>query len=270
MRITIEHETTYDYDGPAQRSVQHLLLTPRSFPGQSVVEWLIDFPGLNAELTFTDAYGNIAHLVTQTDPPQHESIIAKGIVETQDQSGVVGRLKGDPPVRLFLRMTDLTRPGRAIEGFAANAMAGHESRIDRLHALMAAIHGHMRFDTEVTDTATNAQTAFREGHGVCQDYSHIFIGAARHAGIPARYVTGYLAMESDEPAVAHHAWAEAYVPDLGWVGFDTANAICPADRHVRLAAGLDAASATPVRGVRMGSGGQKLNVRVSVHEHSAQ
>ena len=84
---------------------------------------------------------------------------------------------------------------------------------------------------------------------MCQDFTHIFIAAARSLGIPARYVGGYF--HRDDGVIeqdAGHAWAEAFVPELGWVGFDPANGICATDAHVRVAVGLDYLGAAPVRG----------------------
>ncbi|MCB1435318.1 MAG: transglutaminase family protein, partial [Alphaproteobacteria bacterium] len=142
----------------------------------------------------------------------------------------------------------------------------------------------LRFDVEATDTGTTAIDAFARGHGVCQDFTHIFIAAARHLGHPARYVGGYLFQppegqsqsmggmtQSQSLATtlrqnAGHAWAEALVPDLGWVGFDAANAMSPTDAYVRVAVGLDYLGAAPIRGTRYGGSGEGLSVRVIVQD----
>jgi len=107
--------------------------------------------------------------------------------------------------------------------------------------------------------------AFASRRGVCQDHAHVFIAAARSLAIPARYVTGYLLTDGGD-AVAHHAWAEALAPDIGWVGFDAANGQCPTERYVRLAIGLDAIEAAPIRGVRLGAARERLEVSVAVAE----
>ena len=111
----------------------------------------------------------------------------------------------------------------------------------------------------------------KDGRGVCQDHAHVFISAARSLGIPARYVSGYLlAGTGGEPSDANHAWAEAWLDDLGWVGFDPANGVCPTDCYVRLASGLDAAFAAPIRGTRRGGGNQELDVIVEVQQQISQ
>jgi transglutaminase-like putative cysteine protease len=143
---------------------------------------------------------------------------------------------------------------------------GHrQDALERLHALLTAVQAQVVYDTRSTTVATSAAEAFAQGRGVCQDLAHIFIACARRLGVPARYVSGHLA-RADGVTVqeASHAWAEAYVPALGWVGFDPANGACPADRHVRVACGFDYLSAAPVRGARLGGGAERLLVRLAV------
>jgi transglutaminase-like putative cysteine protease len=129
---------------------------------------------------------------------------------------------------------------------------------------MAALHGRVAYELGATHAHTTAAQAFEDGRGVCQDHAHIFIGMARHLGIPSRYVTGYLVTGDGQDATASHAWAEALVPGLGWVGFDAANGVCPTDHYVRVAGGIDAASVAPVRGTRRGGSTEAMTVSVSV------
>jgi len=118
----------------------------------------------------------------------------------------------------------------------------------------------MRFEVGLTGTATKAGDALAAGHGVCQDFAQIFVASARLLGIPARYVSGHLAR--DEAQEAAHAWAEACVPDIGWIGFDPANGISPTDHYLRVAIGLDYLDAAPIRGARRGGGTESLTVSV--------
>jgi len=99
---------------------------------------------------------------------------------------------------------------------------------------------------------------------VCQDHAHIFIGAARAAGIPARYISGYLMMDDRIDQEATHAWAEAHVEGLGWVGFDVSNGICPDPRYVRVATGSDYRDAAPITGISIGATAEVLTVGVAV------
>jgi transglutaminase-like putative cysteine protease len=96
--------------------------------------------------------------------------------------------------------------------------------------------------------------------------THIFIGAAHSLGIPARYIAGYFCPDGSVQQHTGHAWAEAFVPDLGWIGFDPANCVCPTDAYVRVAVGLDALGAIPVRGTRYGPGGETLAVAIKVDQ----
>ena len=136
-----------------------------------------------------------------------------------------------------------------------------------LHALMMQINEHMTFDEDPTNSGTSAVEAFALKRGVCQDYAHIFIACARSGGVPARFVAGhFLRSDGMVNQQAGHAWAEAFVPDLGWVGFDPANAICTTDAHARVAIGLDYLGAAPVRGTRYGGGMETLSVAVKVDQ----
>jgi transglutaminase-like putative cysteine protease len=129
----------------------------------------------------------------------------------------------------------------------------------------------MRYDTAARHTAITAVDAFAARHGVAQDFAQIFIAAARSLGIPARYVSGYIrrddGMGEQESA---HAWAEALVPELGWVAFDAANGFCATDAHVRVAVGLDCVGAAPLRGTRYGGGGEFLSVAIRVDQAARQ
>jgi len=140
-----------------------------------------------------------------------------------------------------------------------------------MHDLMVTIHKTMTFDTDPTHTGTTAGEALALGRGVCQDYVHIFIAAARAGGFPARYVGGHFhRSDGVVQQEAGHAWAEAFIEDLGWVGFDPTNGICPQESHVRIACGLDYLDAAPVRGAQFSGAGETLTVNVAVSQACAQ
>jgi transglutaminase-like putative cysteine protease len=267
MLIRIRHLTRYAYAETVNYTIQSLRLTPASFKGQRVVDWQVRAPGASA-LSFTDGFGNLVHLVTINAPHQQLEIEAGGTVETEDRNGVVEGLRNATPPRVFLKETAQTRPDAAIRALAASVKA--KDTLARLHALVGAVRDRVEYVPGVTDAHTGAAEALADGKGVCQDHAHIFISAARVLGVPARYVTGYLVLEEPKPADAHHAWAEAWVEGLGWVGFDVANRICPTERYVRLAAGLDAGYAAPVIGSRRGGSGETLDVSVDVQQRNAQ
>jgi len=118
-----------------------------------------------------------------------------------------------------------------------------------------------------THVHTTGAEALEQRSGVCQDYAHIFCATARVLGVPARYVSGYLTHEAH---AASHAWAEANIDYLGWVGFDPTNRACATDAYIRTATGLDYAEASPIRGVRSGGGVETMTVKVSFPSQQQQ
>jgi transglutaminase-like putative cysteine protease len=131
--------------------------------------------------------------------------------------------------------------------------------------LLEGLHREVTFDVEMTEVVPSASEAFALKRGVCRDHCHIFLAAARHLDIPARYIAGYLQMTDGRiEQEAGHAWAEAFIPDIGWIGFDPANGLCPTEAYVRMAVGLDSSGAAPVRGVRFGAGSENLEVAIKV------
>lgn len=272
MLIEIRHVTTYKYDTPARYSIQSLRLTPPSFDGQEVLCWSIKAPGLERGVEFRDSFGNIAHVAALTGVHDGMVIEASGVVETEDRCGIVRGLTEVAPRRVFLRETPATAPDKAIRDLARSVGGGKDPSdiLDCLHSLMRAVREGIDYEIGVTHQHTTAAEAFADGKGVCQDHAHVFISAARVLGVPARYVNGYFLAGTIAPSEAHHAWAEAWVEGLGWVGFDPANGMCPTERYVRLATGFDAASAAPIRGAQRGGENEALDVRVEVEQQGGQ
>lgn len=268
MLVSIAHVTRYALAAPASYSIQCLRLTPPSFDAQQVVSWTIDMPHFEEAVRFRDSFGNLSHLVAIPEEHREIAIRALGTVETRDRAGVVRGLTEIAPSRVFKRETPRTAPDDAIRKLAAS-ISGEET-IERMHALMQEVHERVAYTLGATHAHTSAAEALKDGKGVCQDHAHVFIAAARVMGLPARYVNGYFLTDNDEPAEAHHAWAEVWIGGLGWLGFDPANCLCPTDRYVRLACGLDAGSAAPIRGTRRGGVEEVLDVTVEVQQQSVQ
>jgi transglutaminase-like putative cysteine protease len=272
MRIRISHETAYRYDTPATGAIQVLRLTPRNHEGQYVTDWRIDVSQECRLDAHEDAFGNFTHTFTAAGPFTELSVLVEGEVEISDTHGVVrGAIERFPPA-FFLRDTALTAADAAVADCAraVREEAGDDT-LGVLHALMERLHRDIVYDTEPTHAATSAGEAFALRRGVCQDHAHIFIAAARSLGIPARYAGGYFhRADGLVQQEAGHAWAEAFVAELGWTGFDPANGICPTDQHVRVAVGLDYLGAAPVRGSRYGGGAEALNVVVHVDQAARQ
>ena len=139
-----------------------------------------------------------------------------------------------------------------------------------LHDLLDRLHEAMHWDEDRFYEGTTAAEAFTLKHGIAQDFAHVFITASRSLGVPARFVAGYYCGEPENGRAAGHAWAEAFVPDLGWVAFDAANGMCATDAHARVAVGLDHLGAAAVRGMRYGGGAETLTVDIRVDQASRQ
>lgn len=248
MQISIHHRLSLQLGSGLPRAVQHLLLTPQTNPAQSVREWHIDVAGIDEAPGFFDAFGNRAHLASQTRPEPELVVAVSGVVETHDRSGVIGRLEREPVPALFRRVTPLTKPIGAIVSKFRSAPRTGGDRIPLLHALMGRVAEVLESPSQIQPQGEQSQAQAMVGAAsrAASDYAHAFIGAARALDIPARYVTGYWSGTDDEPA-AFHAWAEAYDEGLGWICFDARLGYCPTVRHVRVACGLDAHSAAPVR-----------------------
>lgn len=260
MLISIRHVTHYTYPEPAAYSVQSLRLQPPSFRGQKVLSWSIKTSAPGQPLRFTDGFGNAVELIAINGPHRELLIEAAGQVETENFNGVVRDLVCGTPPRVFLKETAQTLPDAAIRALAHEIAA--KDQLAAMHALAEKVAAEVAYEKGMTDAHTCAAEALASGKGVCQDHAHVFIAAARVLKIPARYVTGYLATETEDESDAHHAWAESWIEGLGWVGFDVANNICPTDTYVRLTTGLDATTAAPVTGSRRGGGEEKLTVTV--------
>ena len=267
MRLRIRHETSYAYETPAKRAIEVLRLTPRGHDGQFVVDWRIDVDRDCRLEQSTDPFGNTIHAFTVEGPLEGLTIVAEGRVETSDTNGVItGQVERFSPI-VFLRDSALTASDPSIRSLADEAAAGTTGRVDIMHRLMSGIRERMNFETNATDTGTSAIEAFRDEHGVCQDFAHVFIAASRYLGIPARYVGGYLRRtDGNNDQSAGHAWAEALIEDLGWVGFDPANGVSPTEAYVRVAVGIDYLGAAPIRGMRDGGSGETLSVSVLVED----
>ncbi len=265
MRIIIKHETTYTYGDPVRSAVQLLRLTPRSARSQFVRRWRVEVDADAKLERDEDAYGNITHLAFIEGPLQSLKILVEGEIDTHDTSGFVQESVERLSERMFLRETALTRPTMAIKALARDAVASEGGdQLAGLHRINASLNTNMVFQVGATTATTTAGDAFAAATGVCQDFAHIFVAAARSLGIPARYVSGYYLLVERDDQEAGHAWAEAYLPGLGWVAFDPANGVCATERHVRVAVGGDSNEAAPIRGARTGGQMETLSVAISV------
>lgn len=267
MRLKLRHETRYTYETPARGAIQILRLTPRTFAGQYVKRWRVEIDADCRLERDEDAYGNITHTFALEGAVDNLTILVEGDVEVSNEAGFVRGAVERFSSRYWLASTALTENNREIQNFAADLWSAEGGDVLAfLHRLNSAIFADFTFDTDTTHAATRAIEAFAQKSGVCQDFAQVFIAAARARGIPARYASGYFLRTDSEAQEAGHAWAEAFVPELGWTGFDPAHGLCPDERYIRVAVGRDALEAAPIRGSRQGGDGESLDVRVHLSQ----
>ncbi len=265
-RLSIRHVTTYSFGGGAAHGLQQVRKWPKSGNGQLVHSWDTAIEGGTVELEYDDHHNNRVQLISFERGSEALTITSQGDVEVEQTNGVVGPHRASSPVWLYKRPTAQTKPGTALRALAREAKG--ETELARLHALMAIVAGHVTYEIGASEPFWTAEDALAAGKGVCQDHAHIFIACAREMGLPARYISGYLMLDSGVNQDAMHAWAEVCLPDLGWVGFDVSNGISPDQRYVRVATGLDYSDAAPVKGIRTGSASEALSVQIEVAEQT--
>ena len=265
MRLLIEHRTEYRFTQPQARVVQMLRMTPGSHIGQSIVNWRIDVD-CDARLKQSrDGFGNIISMLYLQGPVDRIGLSVSGEVLTEDRAGVVMGANEPLPSAVFRRPTELTASDSFLEE-VVRAHASSGSPLSRVHALCTAVHEAIRSNPGRSAEIRTASEIMSAANGCSMDMAHVLIAAARVAGFAARFITGYI--YSDAPDSAHrqapHFWAEIDVPEYGWIAFDPFNDVCPQERYVRVARGLDYRDAAPISGARIGGGHEVLNVGVGV------
>lgn len=271
MHLFVDYRTEYRFTEPQNRVIQLLRVTPSSHASQTIVDWTIDVE-CDARLRHhVDGYGNKVTMLYVPEQVDHIGVHVFGEAFTEDAAGIVRETVEPLPPDVFLRSTPLSKPSPAIADFAADLKTQEHDALSRAHLLNRELNNRLIFDPGKTRVDTDAASAFAAGHGVCQDFVHIFLAVARLWGIPARYVSGHLfRRDGAEQQPAAHAWAEAHIDGLGWVAFDPANGISSDDAYIRVATGLDYAAAAPLSGARSGGGEESLSVDVRVRMSQSQ
>ena len=251
MRISVRHVITQEFAPPARSVIQSMRLRPRACESQSIMSWSIDADVDCQMREQHDAFGNFVQTLDAEGPLQKLTVIARGEVETFDTAGLLRSEKECFAPDVYLRDTDLTEADPALRKFAREAIKGAKTELDRPHFLMRAVNEAIAFEPAKKEP-DSAIDVFKAKTGASCELAHVFIAAARSIGVPARFVSGYLASESDGADSAADAsdlrgWAEAYVEGLGWIGFDPSICLCMHDGHVRLAVALDYLGAAPLR-----------------------
>ena len=276
----IEHVSRYRYSSPARHCALALCLKPRDDARQRLLRFEIVTNPEAPQNSETDVFGNTRHVINIHREHQLLEITARSSVELEGSSPVPDSLGGGAWTEIsswkdkfdywdFTRPSTFSRPSPTLAAFVdeLGIQVGGDPLESLVH-LLDTLHQSFRYVPGSTTVVSPIEHILESRQGVCQDYSHVMIAIARSWHIPARYVSGYLYVDSqggeDTAQAASHAWVECMLPGLGWVGFDPTNRCFAAERHVRVGVGRDYQDAAPVRGVFLGGGDAQLEVEVRV------
>jgi transglutaminase-like putative cysteine protease len=285
-RYHITHVTRYEYEGQVVHAHHTAYLRPRDFEGQELIKSAIDWePEPVTVTTSFDYFGNTCDEIELLSPHDLLEVRATSVVEVSRpvfERTLAPSLSWEQAARLLRQDKQLLREREfcydsphvrinpQLASYAAASFVTDRPLVEAVLDLTRRIHTEFTYDPLVTDVSTPLARVLKHKRGVCQDFAHLAIGCLRSLGLAARYVSGYL--ETRPPpgrprlvgADASHAWASVYVPELGWLDIDPTNDVVPGDRHVTLAWGRDFSDASPLRGVVLGGGAQRLRVSVDV------
>jgi transglutaminase-like putative cysteine protease len=257
VRIRIVQDLSYSFEQPARALICAMRIMPRDHEGQLVASWRIE-PSLDGRLRAQhDAFGNLVHHFQADGLIERFGLRIEGVVETSDTAGVIRQAPDPQNHAVFLRETTATTSDDAIKALARKAAKGQPDMLSRLHTLMRMIHETVAVTGNAAEPERAAE-ALAGKRAAPSGHSHLFAAAARLMGAPARVVQGIAAAKADEALAGggRHSWAEAFVEGLGWVGFDTGQDMCPVEKHVRIAVGLDQHDCMPIRLGATGGGAQ--------------
>jgi transglutaminase-like putative cysteine protease len=282
---SINHTTVYLYSQAVVLSHQFLHLEPLATATQECFDFNLEVQPWPLETTMrADYFGNRAHYLTITEPHQELRITARSQVAITPamappaQATVAEARRwlmeaaepGAFQAWQFLYPTPATPPLALVEEWARRLFPAERPILDGVRELSAEINRSFIFDPQATHAGTPLDEFMQLRRGVCQDFAHLAVAVLRAAGLPGRYVSGYL-LTNPPPgqprrvgADASHAWASTYLPGHGWVDFDPTNNTLCRDEHITTAYGRDFGDVSPVRGTVTGGGAQALFLGVTV------
>ncbi len=280
MFYSIRHITRFVYSSPITESVIEVRMQPRSEGVQRCLKFdLITLPRAPI-LGYRDYAGNIVHHFDIPGRHSQLKITAESTVEITPPAPLPDELNDDAwdaidSIGVSGEQWDYLFPSKFAEKTDLLSELKQELQIERggdplqlLREINTKIYQSFDYSPQTTSVDSPIDDALRAHKGVCQDFAHIMIALVREFRIPCRYVSGYLYHGNDghdrSSADATHAWVEAYLPELGWVGFDPTNDLIAGERHIRTAMGRDYADVPPTRGVFKGLAQSELSVGVQV------
>jgi transglutaminase-like putative cysteine protease len=282
MFYAIRHFTSYRYNRSVWQSMMEVRMHPRSEGNQRCFVFQLSVNPRARIFGYTDSYGNLVHHFDLPSRHSQLTIISDALVNIEAQPSIPDFMEYQGWQELeeivekkdywdMLMPSHFARSSPELEQLAGEIGVTERKRRSPLAFLQDIASGvHRSFSYVKKSTAVNSpiEDALRSRQGVCQDFAHIMIALVRNARIPCRYVSGYLyhSTENAHPATdgATHAWVEALLPGLGWVGFDPTIDRLASEQHIRTATGRDYADVPPTRGMMKGKAGTQLQVRVRV------
>lgn len=286
MIYSVRHITRFRYSRPISESVMEVRMQPRRDETQHCLSFELTTEPAARITAGRDYLGNIVHHFDVLRPHTELTITAQALVTPITVPPPITALGPDA----WQELDALANAGDNVEmlipsHFARPTMLLHElareleitrrdDPLSLLREITARLHETLTYAPRSTEVDSPIDVALHQRRGVCQDYAHIMIALVRELGIPCRYVSGYLYHRRDDPSSAApdatHAWIEALLPQLGWIGFDPTNNAPVGDRHIRVAVGRDYADVPPTRGVFKGQAETELGVAVQVRQADEQ
>ncbi|MBV8602054.1 MAG: transglutaminase family protein [Candidatus Eremiobacteraeota bacterium] len=279
MQFTIAHETTYRYAEPIHESYTICHLQPLSDLDQYCTRFELSVIPRTRVFSYADRFGNFVQHFSVI--PEHPllSIAARSTVVTarpQDPQAPSGAprkaLLADPQLRLlydFLSPSPLVEFGRNLRALSDEIGEAESDVVAWYLCAGKYIKDNFAYIKRATTVHTTVDESVRLRAGVCQDFAHVLIALCRLNGIPARYVSGYIFSGQGDSvlgAEASHAWCEAYLPEIGWFGYDPTNGKIINEYFVKIAIGRDYRDVSPVRGVYKGLAKSTMSVNVAMDE----
>jgi len=279
MNYTIRHVTKFVYEAPISESVMEARMQPRSDLSQHCIRFGLSTTPASRVRMYQDPDGNMVHHFSI--PGRHSQLIvtAEAFVECAPLGELPDSLGPGAWDRLdaatasgefwdLLNPSTFAKPTELLGALAHDlSLARSWDPIRTLRILMSGLHQRFEYKPKSTRVDSPIDEALASRQGVCQDFAHVMIALVRELGIPCRYVSGYL-FEPNDPRRsldgATHAWVEAWLPDLEWIGLDPTHNSLTGEQHIRVAVGRDYADVPPTRGVFKGSSGVKSELAVGV------
>ncbi|MDX2149446.1 MAG: transglutaminase family protein [Bryobacteraceae bacterium] len=285
MYYSIRHVTRFRYSQPISESMMEVRMQPRTEGPQRCLQFHLAVKPKARVMVYRDFLGNHVHHFGVPGAHRDLSVIAEALVEVRGENewpsalspgdwDELDRLAREGDYWEALAPSTFAQPTPALLSLAAEFDAvRRDDPLTLLKELNARMFETFDYVPQATKVDSPIDEALRSRHGVCQDFAHISISLLRHLRVPARYVSGYLyhrRQDHDRSAEgATHAWVEALLPSLGWVGFDPTNNLMAGSRHIRTAIGRDYADVPPTKGVYKGVAESALAVVVRVSPSDA-